>query len=202
MDRPTSNRKIFLFHSVSLAGCCIPPRISLQWNYVSGWRWTPDPLLPVGRWSTRGNGELPPDWLEHQASGNSYRNLRLCVCLLHLRHLLAEEYLNRHSCINLALMKFLFHKIDCTHFCMLGCTQRNAKRLVPWFLSSYFYAPEIYCFCPVCHSVFLSETLLITFEQWLLELWYFTWIFPVIRTFRGYHYFLPCDLDLGVWSTF
>ena len=35
-----------------------------------------------------------------------------------------------------------------------------------------FYAPEIedrgaYCFCPVCHSVLLSETLtlLITFEQ-------------------------------------
>ena len=35
-----------------------------------------------------------------------------------------------------------------------------------------FYAPEIedggtYCFCPVCHSVILSETLtlLITFEQ-------------------------------------
>ena len=37
-----------------------------------------------------------------------------------------------------------------------------------------FYAPEIedrgaYCFCPVCHSVLLSETLtlLITFEQWV-----------------------------------
>ena len=35
-----------------------------------------------------------------------------------------------------------------------------------------YYAPEIenwgaYCFCPVCHSVLLSETLtlLITFEQ-------------------------------------
>ena len=40
-----------------------------------------------------------------------------------------------------------------------------------------FYAPEIedrgtYCFCPVCHSVLLSEslTLLITFEQQVLEL--------------------------------
>ena len=37
---------------------------------------------------------------------------------------------------------------------------------------SHFYAPEIedlvaFCFCPVCHSVILSETLilLITFEQ-------------------------------------
>ena len=51
-------------------------------------------------------------------------------------------------------------------------------------------------------SVILSSetlTLLISFEQWVLELWYFTWILPVIRPFRGYHYFLPCDLDLGVW---
>ena len=40
-------------------------------------------------------------------------------------------------------------------------------------------------------------TLLITFEQWVLELWYFTWVFLVIRPFRGYHYFLSCDLDLG-----
>ena len=33
-----------------------------------------------------------------------------------------------------------------------------------------------HCFCPVCHSVLLSETLtlLITFEQWVLEIWYFT----------------------------
>ena len=55
-----------------------------------------------------------------------------------------------------------------------------------------------------CHSVLLSETLtlLITFEQWVLELWYFTWIFSVIRPFPGYHYFLPCDLDLGVWPIF
>ena len=33
------------------------------------------------------------------------------------------------------------------------------------------------CFCPVCHSVLNSETLilLITFEQWVLELCYFKW---------------------------
>mgnify|MGYP003683288813 CR=1 FL=1 len=53
-------------------------------------------------------------------------------------------------------------------------------------------------------SVILSETLtlLITFEQWMLELWYFTWVFLVIRLFRGYHYFWPCDIDLGVWPIF
>ena len=32
-------------------------------------------------------------------------------------------------------------------------------------------------------------TLLITFEQWVLELWYFTWVSLVIKPFRGYHYF-------------
>ena len=45
-------------------------------------------------------------------------------------------------------------------------------------------------------------TLPITFIQWVLERWYFTWIFPVIRPFGGYHYFLPCDLDLGDWRIF
>ena len=56
----------------------------------------------------------------------------------------------------------------------------------------------------VCHSVLLFETLtlLITFEQCVLELWYFTWVFLVTRPFRGYHYFLPCDLDPGVWDIF
>ena len=49
------------------------------------------------------------------------------------------------------------------------------------------------------YSVILFETLtlLVTFEQWVLELWYFTWIFPVMRHFCWYHYFWPCDLDLA-----
>ena len=66
-----------------------------------------------------------------------------------------------------------------------------------------FYAPVIedrgaYCFCPVCHSVFLSETLtlLITVEQWVLELWYFTWVFLVMGPFSGYHYFWPWPWSL------
>ena len=43
-----------------------------------------------------------------------------------------------------------------------------------------------------CHSVLLSETitLLITFEQWVLKLWYFTGIFPVIR---------PLSLTMWPW---
>ena len=45
-------------------------------------------------------------------------------------------------------------------------------------------------------------TLLIPFEQWVLELWYFTWVFLLIIPFCGYRYFWPCDLDLRVWCTF
>ena len=44
--------------------------------------------------------------------------------------------------------------------------------------------------------------LLISFEQWVLEPWYLTWVFFMIRPFCEYHYFLPCDLDLGVWLIF
>ena len=47
----------------------------------------------------------------------------------------------------------------------------------------------ILCFCHLLETL----TLLITFEQWMLELWYFTCVFVVIRPF------LPFDLDLGVW---
>ena len=45
-------------------------------------------------------------------------------------------------------------------------------------------------------------TLLIIFEQWLLDRWYFTWVILVTRPFRVYHYFWPCDLDLWVWRIF
>ena len=53
-----------------------------------------------------------------------------------------------------------------------------------------------------CDPFLKTLTLLITFEQWVLELWYFTWVFHVIRLFPGYHYSLPCDLDLEVWPIF
>ena len=138
-----------------------------------------------------------------------------------------------------------------------GCILEALMKISICFYLS-FYAPEIedrgaYCFCPVCHSVipsfchslwnfnlaynfstvnftwvllvirpfrgyhyflpcdldlvvwpiFLKTlTLLITFEQWVLELWYFTWVFLVMRPFSGYHFFLPCDLDLWVWPSF
>ena len=76
----------------------------------------------------------------------------------------------------------------------------------PWFYWLSFYAPEIedrgaYCFCPVCHSVLLSETLtlLITFEQWVLELSYCTWTFLVTRSYYWYSYICPCDLG-HLWN--
>ena len=40
-------------------------------------------------------------------------------------------------------------------------------------------------------------TLLITFEQWVLELWSFKWVSLVIRLFRGFHYF---DLVTLTWK--
>ena len=43
------------------------------------------------------------------------------------------------------------------------------------------------------YFLILSETLLITFHQWELELRYFTWVFLVTRLFRGYQHFWPCD---------
>ena len=47
-------------------------------------------------------------------------------------------------------------------------------------------------------------TLLITFEQWVLELWYFIWIFYETRPSRGHQQFQPYmyDLYLGAWPTF
>ena len=46
-------------------------------------------------------------------------------------------------------------------------------------------------------------TLLITFEQqWVLELLYFTWVFFVIRPFRGYHYFYTVILTLEFYPFF
>ena len=48
------------------------------------------------------------------------------------------------------------------------------------------------------NSVILSETLtlllVITFEQWALELWYFPWAFLVTRPFLGTKIFYPMTL--------
>ena len=62
---------------------------------------------------------------------------------------------------------------------------------------------------PLCFTMWLwpwsltcflkTLTLLITFEQWVLDLWYFTWVILVTRSFCGYRYYLSRDLDLGVW---
>jgi hypothetical protein len=44
-------------------------------------------------------------------------------------------------------------------------------------------------------------TLAITFKWYVLECWYFTWVFLVTRFFHGYQHFWPCDLDLDVWRS-
>ena len=107
------------------------------------------------------------------------------VCRIHI--------IIKLPCFNIFLQVYTKH-IYCLNELWLILMLRQ------WRNSSkcFFMPPRMkiggaYCFCSVCHSVLLSETLtlLITFEQWVLELWYFTWIFPVLRPFRGYHYFLP-----------
>ena len=50
--------------------------------------------------------------------------------------------------------------------------------LWPWILSLSYFLKTL--------------TLQITFEQLVVELWYFTGASLVIRLFRGFHYFLPC----------
>ena len=83
----------------------------------------------------------------------------------------------------------------------------SARGLILWFFLWWDLSVSTITFTlwpwPRSLTHFLKTlTLLITFEQWLLELWYFTWIFPLIRPFRGYHYFLTFDLYLGVWPIF
>ena len=68
--------------------------------------------------------------------------------------------------------------------CLLIWTVFSGERCGPWA------------------SCLKTLTLLITFEQLVLELWYFTWVFLVIRPFSRYHYFLQCDFDLVVCPIF
>ena len=52
---------------------------------------------------------------------------------------------------------------------------------------------------PWSYTHFLKTlTLLILFEQRVLEFLCFTWVFLVTRPVSRYHYFLPCDRDLEV----
>ena len=43
---------------------------------------------------------------------------------------------------------------------------------------------------------------MLTFNPWVLELWCFTWVYLVLILFRGYLFYWPYDLDLGVWPFF
>ena len=68
---------------------------------------------------------------------------------------------------------------------------------------TFLCVPLFFTLWPWPLTLFLKTlTLLITCEQWVIELWYFKWVFPVLRPFWGYHYFLHCDLVLGVWPIF
>ena len=58
----------------------------------------------------------------------------------------------------------------------------------------YFFTCDLYL--GVWAFFFKLLTLLIPFKQKVLELWYFTWIFPVIRPYHGYHYFYPVTFTI------
>ena len=74
-----------------------------------------------------------------------------------------------------------------------------------WVLELWhFTVPLFFTLWPwpwsLAHFLKKHQPLLITYKQWVLELWHITWIFPVIRPFRWYHYFLPCCPWPWPWS--
>ena len=97
-------------------------------------------------------------------------------------------------------VKFLYRGNTCL-FIWPRFSRSNPKDLC------FFMPPRsktggiLFLSCPYfCNSVILFSSLKlqsITFEQRVLELSYFTWVFLVIRPL-----FFPCDLDLRVWPIF
>ena len=53
--------------------------------------------------------------------------------------------------------------------------------------------------CFVCH-IFCDgvRNLLITFKQWLLELWYFALVFLMTRPIHGYQHFFTLTFEFGL----
>ena len=74
-----------------------------------------------------------------------------------------------------------------------NCWTVSARALIFYLnISCHLWVPLF--FYPVSLTLefdpfFENLTLLITFEQWVLEPWYFTWVSLEVRPFRGYHYF-------------
>ena len=66
-------------------------------------------------------------------------------------------------------------------------------------LHSFIYVPPRSKIGGISFLSFVHNSMLISFEQWELELWYFTWAFLVIGPFWEYQ---PCDLDIGNWLIF
>ena len=66
--------------------------------------------------------------------------------------------------------------------------------VILWFCKSVKFCMQVW------NSVILSETLLLlqSFEQWVLELWYFTRVFLVTRPFNGNQHYWPVTLEFGL----
>ena len=92
-----------------------------------------------------------------------------------------------------------------------SCCRQHSGHNDCFFMPQRSKIGGILLICPVCHchSIILSFchslwnfNLANNFWRWVLELWYFIWVFLVTKTFCGYHYFLPYDLDFEVWTIF
>ena len=55
-----------------------------------------------------------------------------------------------------------------------------------------------------CHSIILSETftLIITFEQWVLKLWYYTWVFRLTSVSRWNQHFFTLTFEFFISQKF
>ena len=106
------------------------------------------------------------------------------------------------------LWRKLWNKRPCSQIAYVRNNRQrsHSQKLSPLVSVTIIFMPPkskiggggAYCFCPDCHSgiAILSETLtlLITFEHWVLELWYYKWVFLVIRHFYWYLTFWPWHL--------
>ena len=127
---------------------------------------------------------------------NSLQNLYLIKTAITF-HLLSRRPFN-YACLEIFFLHFYILVVNVILLIKLRKTIR------PFLWLKFFYPPEDRGRIVFVLSVILSETftLLITFEEWALELWYFTWVFLVTIPFSGYKHFEPVALTLEMGLLF
>ena len=86
-------------------------------------------------------------------------------------------------------------------FCYKDSSTHQTDNLKASSFRFFFLCPRdrrtgAYSFFPFYYSLILPETwtLRTPFKPWVLELWFFTWVFLVKRPFRMYQHMWPHDL--------